>query len=670
MSTTVVVMSGDASQLLRELQKIEAGERKVEKTIDDVGKAADNASNQVEKIGKAGRYGQTEMDKLLRELRKTGPEGGAQARALEKHFQEAGTHGRRSVKTILDEIKKIDPEAVKASGSVKQVSKGIDRQAIEMVGKYAAGFVSLNTVLGITGEALRRIREEQSKALSSLESVSDSNKRLLQVATSAEDYKKLTSTADQLAMDYGIGRDQARALMFSARSENFEGSAGFIARNAQVLDVQGQATVAGQIPGLFQKEGLSAEQAINMGLVAAAESRLNFEEIARAMPRAAEGGSLAGASSTETFGALSVLAGRFQSGETASDRLKAFASRVGLDEGNADMGRASLQGSGIMDAVAKLQQMSEEQRKDFLGNSQEVNAAYVILVEEQQRINERIAKIANARETTGTDLSPVSQKRAILESDPQLMSLREKNKSENRREIANERKNAEEEARRITRRNQAAAGAKNRGESEIGIALGEMASDQLQAAGFDRLSVTANEALAGGDLALLQRSASSAMDITNNRFGERKVLSAINAGAFALSQRDAAAQPGQMGILSRQEAASFLSEATGNPYSMDQVTPEIQQSVSNRIRAAAAANPGRRDYDVFGQLSARAFGGGAIADAQAILPAVKLQELIDEVKKLNETNAQTARNTAPANNQPNYSGALNRGADAVAMPSF
>jgi hypothetical protein len=170
-----------------------------------------------------------------------------------------------------------------------------------------------------------------------------------------------------------------------------------------------------------------------MTLQAAAASRLNFEELARALPGAAEGGALAGASSEETIGALSVLAGRFKSGDTAADRLKAFTSKVGLDT-DAE-GRESLAGSGIVDAVTKLQAMSDEQRKDFLGESQEVNAAYVILTEEFAAIQGRIQEIEQARDATGTAQSPVALRRAIAEQDPKLKALLERNRAANRREI-------------------------------------------------------------------------------------------------------------------------------------------------------------------------------------------------------------------------------------------
>ena len=673
MADANVLITGDEKQFVQSLARAEEAERKLESQMEATGKAGKDAGEETGRaMEKAGKRGLSEFDKLLRELRKTGPEGRKQAAEIEKHLQETGKQGRRSMGSIVDEIEKIDPAVAEVARNAKTKFKEVGEEVKETVGeravgslaKFAAGWVSISAAIGLAREALARVREEQAKALESLDQQSDPNRRLLQVATSAEDFKSLTTRADDLAMQYGISREEARNLMFSGRSEGFEDSVGFIASNAQVLDVASQATVAGQIPGLFQGEGLRAEEAINMGLVAAAESRLNFEEIARAMPGAAEGGALAGAGSAETFGALSVLAGRFKSGDTAADRLKAFTSAVGLDQGNAEMGRESLQGAGIVDAVQRLQAMTEEQRRDFLGEGQEVNAAYTILVEEFDKIQNRISTIEEARTASGTERSAIAMRREIAQSDPQLRALQQQRAAENRREIANERANAEKEALRQAQQDTTVAGAKNRGQSELEIAAGEMTGDALRGIGADQMAQSAVGAIVGGDLAALQRSAAAALNERGMRDmphlqGARN-LRALNFGANMLSQQDQMAQPGTLGQLSRDQTATFLSEMTGQQVELQRITPELQAEVTRQIRAAAAANPQRSDSDFTG-IAASVFGGGVRADLQAIMPEVKIDKLIQLME-------QTANNTSPANRPPNYSAGLSAGAAGAAQP--
>ena len=164
--------------------------------------------------------------------------------------------------------------------------------------------------------------------------------------------------------------------MFSARSENFESAVDAIASNAQVIDINSQAGVAGQIPTLFKNEGLTGEQAIDATLAGAQASRLTFEQIGSALPSASEGASAAGSKSFEAIAGLSVLASEFKSADTAADRMKAYGTAISLDQGNADAGRESLSGLGLQEATRRLLEMTEEQQRDFLGGSAEVNVAF------------------------------------------------------------------------------------------------------------------------------------------------------------------------------------------------------------------------------------------------------------------------------------------------------
>lgn len=760
MAEVVIDMTGDASRLQKAYDVAEKSDKDLRDSLADTGKVGQTVPEKIARaFDKSGDKSSKAYTSISRELRKHGPEGRAAAREIERHLQEAGKGGRKSMRSVLDSLSDLDNEAaVVARNTIDDFDRVEDKgkkafgeSATQQLGQFMAGWVSVGKAIDLVSEAMRKVREEQQKALDSLNQVSDQNKPLLQVARDAEDYEALTSRADRLAVDNGIGREESRQLMFSARSEGFEGSADFVAGNAQFLDVQSQATVAGQIPGLFKQEGLTPEEAINMGLVAASESRLNFEEIARSLPGAAEGGSIAGASSEETFGALSVLAGRFKSGDTAADRLKAFTTKVGLDtpmtaedrkaaeeanqkkaddaqkrlrtlqerlsDAQKDMAEAearnkeleaegseprdlsdiqtrvqrakravsefdrsslkaepvterqTLAGSGIIEAVERLQSMSETDRKDFLGDSQELNAAFTILSEEISSIRKRTDSISQARQATGTDQSAVAGRRNIVEGDSQLMAIRAKRSAEARREIANERRNAEEEASRQSRIDQSVAGAKNRGESELGIALAERGGDALTGIGAGQSGATLVEGVVGGDLSTLQRSVSTAAEETSDE-DRRRQLEALNFAASALQRQDARSEDGMPGQLSIDEASTFLSTATGSFVGRDQIAPEQAASISNRIRRASGAVEGAGDYDIFG------ITAGASRDADAALSAVKFDELLTEMRRANDLQAQaleasqkTAENTSPDKKQPpNYASGLQAGANAANRP--
>jgi hypothetical protein len=237
-------------------------------------------------------------------------------------------------------------------------------------------------------------------------------------------------------------------------------------------------------------------------LKAARDSRLNFEQIAQALPGAAEGGAVAKATAEETLATLSVLASRFKSGETAADRIKAFSSKVGIDAGMAattdeeiagkveaekarveaankslrtkeervqdletrlakagrgvdkdaiqtqldrarrdvaefdrssldfvqperQEGRESLAGIGIVEAVERLNAMSEEDRAGFLKDSQELNTAYLALSEELPLIKQRIAEFQKERESFAAGGGLLRETVGIAQNDEQLTAVRD-----------------------------------------------------------------------------------------------------------------------------------------------------------------------------------------------------------------------------------------------------
>ncbi len=307
----------------------------------------------------------------------------------------------------MDEgLKKVKKSSAEAGQNFKQAGELGDRafgqEAVRSIKSYAAGLMSLQGAAAIYGNAMKEARAQTEGAMAATDRLVEARRRLLQVQSSSADLSGLESKADALATQYGISRQEARGLMFSARSEGFEGTAPAIARiaGANVLGAEQAASVAGQIPGLFGRK-ISPEASLNATLVAAQQSRLSFEQIATALPSAAEGGSLAGASAGETMATLSVLAGRFSSGQTAADRIKAFGARAGIDK--------QFAGLGIMGTVDKLQAMPEAERNKFLGLSQELNVAYSTLVQEREAIRQRQQQIIAAISASGTEASALSQ---------------------------------------------------------------------------------------------------------------------------------------------------------------------------------------------------------------------------------------------------------------------
>ena len=259
---------------------------------------------------------------------------------------------------------------------------------------------ALQKAAQLVGSAMQFVRGETDKAIASFGRLEESRRALTQIATSAEDLQQLETKADTLAAKHGVDREVSRRVLFSARSEGFEGFASDIIKFSPVIAPEAAAAAAGQLPGLFPGSGLEPRQAVNAALTAAKASRLNFEDLAKALPAAAEGAGAAGATPAETFATASTLASRFKSGESAADRIKALGIAISLDE--------ELKGKGLLDAVKELEAGSKERREKFLGSSSELNSAFRVISEEMATILERQKMVEQAIAQSGTQGSALN----------------------------------------------------------------------------------------------------------------------------------------------------------------------------------------------------------------------------------------------------------------------
>ncbi len=201
--------------------------------------------------------------------------------------------------------------------------------------KMAAGYFTINAAINAITASWTKYRDAQNEALQSLQGNAEADRGLTQVAETPADLQAMQNQADAAAMAFGTSRALAREVRFNARSDAFDKDFTSIMSAAQVVDPRAAATAAGKLPALF-KGSITPMQAVSGALVAAEKSNLNFEDIAKSLPSAAEGAVMAGATAAETSAALSVLASRFKSGDTAADRIKAFGTAVAIDKGSKD----------------------------------------------------------------------------------------------------------------------------------------------------------------------------------------------------------------------------------------------------------------------------------------------------------------------------------------------
>jgi len=301
----------------------------------------------------------------------------------------------------------------KSSDAWSKTTLSLDTMKAGLI-SYASGLATVAAAVGVVKTAWEQVRKEQEAGLNQLQRTQGQDRRLLQISNSPQEFDQLRGQADQLASQFGVDRAVVREVIFSAVSENFRDAVPAIIAANKVIDPQSAAGVAGQVPALF-KNTIGALEAVNLTLKAAQASRLDFEQIARSLPQAAEGGSVAKATAEETLAVLSVLASEFKSGETAADRIKAFATKAGITEG--------FSGQGIIAVVEKLQALDEDARGKFLGESAELNVAYVKLSENLALIKQRVIEFNQEREAFAAGGGLLAQQSGIAAGDPRSIAL-------------------------------------------------------------------------------------------------------------------------------------------------------------------------------------------------------------------------------------------------------
>ncbi len=316
----------------------------------------------------------------------------------------------------------------------KQAQKGFGASALGQLKSYALGVASIGTATALVNKIFAHMREEAKKAGESITRLAEARRMLVQVSGTSAEFQKFTQLADQLSKETGIRREDAAQVVFSAKSLGFLGIVRDIAQSREAISPAIAAQAAAQIPEITRGK-VSPLGAINMALAAAEESAFNVEQFIRFLPAAAAGGQAAGSTPAQTAGMLSVIGGQFSRGSSAALRMKAFGLKVSMDEG--------LAGKGIKGAFDALQAMPKHKRREFLGESLELNELYNMIELNAATIVKRSGEVQAALDKTGTAESILADKRRIA-MDPSTIkgrfniAQRAADVAKMRREIARE----------------------------------------------------------------------------------------------------------------------------------------------------------------------------------------------------------------------------------------
>ena len=574
MTSVVVTLSGDEAQLLRAFNRINQAQDKTDREFDRMADGSKAAAGEISSdMNKVGVNTTKAFNQSIRELRKMGPEGRAAANALEAHLRATGQAGRRDMESIVKALGELDDEAAivaaNAANDLKKVGKAGNQAfgpgAIEKVKAFATAWISVSAAVGMVRTAMAAVGEEQKAALSSLQSQALPERRLAQIAADPGDLDAMINKSDELAKRYGIARDAARELVFSAKSEGFYEDIDFVARASRVVDTASSSKLAGSLGRLFAGEGLNIEQRLSAVLAAAGTSAFDFETVGANVQKSASTTMAAGADMAETLAANATLANMI--GDTAGDRIKAFASMASM--------KPELAGKGLIGSVEAITAMDEETRKKTLGGSMEVNEAYRLMRDAMTDLKTMTAAVRSDLQATGQGGGSLLGKIGIAEGSDRFRQRESVARATIRKEIADERALAADEANYQAKAAEARARATEAGENQTLGALGSMAGATARAVQVDSdRASTLVSMISGDELGRLSRLSTRAAESWFMTEDSSRILQAVNYIAVEMQKNPE---------LDRTSVATFLGQATGTHVAASEVDENTIRQVTQLI---------------------------------------------------------------------------------------
>lgn len=368
----------------------------------------------------------------------------------------------------------------------KQAQESFGNKQINNLQRMAASMAAVTTAIQLAGQAMRFYKAETDSAVQSTKTLEAARGSLVQIARNAQQLQAFETEADRIAMSTGVTRDVARQLVFGGVSQGFDPEAFarlrpmFPGRTAEV------ASRAAGVAEIFEGD-VSALDAANIASQVAEESAFRAEELLARAPVAAAGGQAAGADAPETLAALATLATTLNDIEKAGTLLQGFGIKLGLSE--------QFGGQGFVGGVQALQRASDEDRRKFLGESQELNVAFQQLSNILGTVTAETEKANDALARSGTEQSNLERQRRIA-LDPTTefgrtqLGIQRLNISETQRQIQTERDLAERGLGQQAAINEAVAGAR-------AASLGGFSEFGAQTLGDAAASVQAGEEATG-----------------------------------------------------------------------------------------------------------------------------------------------------------------------------
>lgn len=546
-------------------------------------------------------------------------------------YQEAVAEQKRTLDLATDATEKhvgAMDDATDANRKHGEQVGGLNDKVMAAVASY----LTFDAILGQVKQALQFVNEEIDKAKASLKGLQPAESQLAQIAEDADDLAAMSNEADRMASAYGVKREDTRAAIVEGRNLDIEAKQlESMVKYSDVAATSAQTLLGGKMQAIFGKENVSAEEAVSMGLMAAGESASNFEEMARGIPSAAEGGRMAGASAEETLSLYSVFAGQFGTAATGAERIKALGAKISKSE--------QLKGLGFTGAMEKMAGMGEEElfggEGTVFGQDTESRVAYETLKKELPAFKAMTAKIAAEKQTmrgggesfiAAQYAGKYDESRAKTDEGKAYVrrqqTLEEGRRREIQLEIANERQFAEEGIKRESaiaaeRARQKEAG--TWGFAQYGGAAAGKAATALQLDEGTAAAATAVGAEAIGGKSL-------------GGFLGNKLLGGLTLGGSEMLRMASAAQEAASRQTREQDITGQAATAMRNAFVQTNTAPEWRAQVSEQLKSGYKEG-GAEEYIRRGESAVQTriqqvqAAGGPNADESIKILQASLQEM-------------------------------------------
>lgn len=164
MSETTVEITSETRQLEAGFEKIERLQTEQVAGYEKMATAGEDSARQVAAAQEAATTrGAAAYGKILAELRRQGPEGREQAKAIEGYLQETGTAGRRAIASIVEELGTFDPKAAEVAAAASE-KIAAELAAADAKTSFDNSLRELEKINPEAAKAARAVREHMDEA--------------------------------------------------------------------------------------------------------------------------------------------------------------------------------------------------------------------------------------------------------------------------------------------------------------------------------------------------------------------------------------------------------------------------------------------------------------------------------------------------------------------------